>query len=249
MSPGISGSKSPRRHWTAGSPQQRRQYGVKDLVRKRNTESPCWLLGRPSSTSAWGGGQQQTGSKGGSLQVGQTPPPPPKYCARTAREPEWQQSSPQGPAHLSPSRRGGGCCQSQDPHQNISPLLPPQKNQLQSSNGDPAAGGVLRTCGWWGSGAARPLPESSRREPRSGRRTQTAPKPGGREVNAGGGVRRRGGAQGWTWQEGGEVAAPLGHAGNEGTTLFFLDYVPVSFQKAMRRLPFAKNLKKIWAGL
>lgn len=29
----------------AGSPQQRRQYGVKDLGRKRKTESPCCSLG------------------------------------------------------------------------------------------------------------------------------------------------------------------------------------------------------------
>lgn len=43
MSRGLSSSKSPRRHWTAGSPQQRRQYRVKDLVRKRNTESALLL--------------------------------------------------------------------------------------------------------------------------------------------------------------------------------------------------------------
>lgn len=76
-----------------GSPQQSRQYGVKDLVRKRRTELPCCSLGGPHHLPPPVEGWQQTGSEGASLQVGkcrhtQTQP---KHGARTAREPEWHQ--------------------------------------------------------------------------------------------------------------------------------------------------------------
>lgn len=56
----------------------------------------------------------------------------------------------------------------------------------------------------------------------------------------GGGEEDRRAGPGRSGGGGGEVAA-LGHAGNEGITLF-LGFVTASFQKAMR-LPFAKNKK------
>lgn len=56
-----------------------------------------------------------------------------------------------GPSTSEPFQaRGGGCCQSQDPHQNISPLLLPPKiscraptgTQRQGAPSVPVAGGV-----------------------------------------------------------------------------------------------------------
>lgn len=247
MSRGISSSKSPRRHWTAGSPQQRRQYGVKDLVRNRVTLLVTW---EALISFRLGGGQQQTGvQREAPCKWGSADPPPPKYCARTAREPEWQRSSPQDPGNLSPSRRGGAAVSPKSPIRTSPPSSSSPPNQLQSSNGDPAAGGTLHTCGWWGSGAARPLPESSRREPRSGRRTQIAPKPRGREVNAGGGEERRSAGLDLAGG-GGEVAAPLGHAGNEGHHSVLLGLCHCQFPEGHEEVAFCKKLKKkIWAAL